>query len=175
MLQTRACCAARHLTKVCTSVHTLKGRYAPIASISRSQGQESRICPHRRERCLSRARAFARVASAVSRGDRRASRGQAAAQISTATARANCLDHRRTRRALVSRGAVEGRAAVEDHLRSGLHGGGTHREVRQLPRGRIRTAGVQSHSRANGREGAQSARGQPFDESNPPLHPLGSR
>ena len=26
MLQTRACCAARHLTKVCTSVHTLKGR-----------------------------------------------------------------------------------------------------------------------------------------------------
>ena len=32
MLQTRACCAAQHLMKVCTSVQTLKGSLAPIQS-----------------------------------------------------------------------------------------------------------------------------------------------
>ena len=62
MLQTRACCAAHHLMKVCTSVQTLKGSLAPIAPISRSQVQESRFCSPRREVHLSRARSFARVA-----------------------------------------------------------------------------------------------------------------
>jgi hypothetical protein len=82
MLQTRACCAAQHLTKVCTSVHTLKGSLAPIAPISRSQVQESRICSPRREVHLSRARSFARVARAISRGDFNASRGEATAKNS---------------------------------------------------------------------------------------------
>jgi len=82
MLQTRACCAAQHLTKVCTSVQTLKGSLAPIAPISCSQVQESRISQYRGEDDLSRARSFARVARSISRGDFNASRGQATAKSS---------------------------------------------------------------------------------------------
>ena len=65
VLQTRACCAAQHLMKVCTSVHTLKGSLAPIAPILCSQSQESRICSPRRGVHLSRARSFARVAREI--------------------------------------------------------------------------------------------------------------